>query len=115
VRQPFRQAFDLTGKVALVTGAASGLAAMIAASMAEAGADVVCADINQSGLDEVTANVRRLGRRALSCHCDVGCEEDVTALFTKAQQAFGRLDVCFNNAGIADPAPMMIHEYDTAA
>jgi NAD(P)-dependent dehydrogenase (short-subunit alcohol dehydrogenase family) len=107
--------FDLSGRLALVTGAASGLGAMIAITMAEAGADVVCADVNKDGLDEVTANIRRFGRKTVGVQCDISREEDVVALFAQAQAAFGRLDICFNNAGIADAAPTMIHEYDTNA
>jgi NAD(P)-dependent dehydrogenase (short-subunit alcohol dehydrogenase family) len=107
--------FDLSGKIALVTGAAAGLGAAFAATLAEAGADVVCSDIDTAGLARTVETVTRHGRRALSVRCDVTREEDVIALFDLTRREFGALDICFNNAGIADASPTMLHEYETAA
>lgn len=105
--------FDLRRKVAVVTGAASGLGVVFAEAMAEAGADVTCADINAQGLRTTEDRVKAIGRRALSVVCDVSKEEDVKAMIDKTVETFGRLDIIFNNAGIAESAPTMVHEFST--
>lgn len=103
--------FDLTGQVAVVTGAGNGLGFMIAEAMAEAGADVVCADIDEIANAHTEKRVQELGRRALAVHCNVTNEKDVSDAFASALQKFGRVDIVFANAGIADPAPTLLHEY----
>ncbi len=105
--------FDLTGRVAVVTGAASGLGIVFCEAMGEAGADVVCSDIDKSGLAEVAERVKKLGRKALVIECDVSKEKDVVAMAAKTEKEFGRLDILFNNAGIADAEPAPLHEYKT--
>lgn len=105
--------FDLTGKVSVITGAANGLGFQIAEAMAEAGADVVCADIDMDRCDATAARVQSLGRKALSVKCDVTREADVTELFGIADRTFGRVDIAFANAGIADAAPQPLHDYPT--
>lgn len=112
----YPQMFDLSGKVALVTGAASGLGVAFAEAMAEAGADVVCADINTEGCEKTADNVRQMGRRAVAVYCDVTSEENVVAMIQKTIDAFGKLDILFNNAGISDntdATPKPLHEYAT--
>jgi NAD(P)-dependent dehydrogenase (short-subunit alcohol dehydrogenase family) len=66
-----RQMFDLTGRVAVITGAGSGLGYEYAQAMAEAGADVVCADIDDAGNARTAEHVRAQGRQALAVRCDV--------------------------------------------
>jgi NAD(P)-dependent dehydrogenase (short-subunit alcohol dehydrogenase family) len=105
--------FDLTGKVAVITGAAMGLGYEFAEAMAEAGADVVCADIDIPGNEHTAERVRELGRKALAMKCDVTDEAEVAALFQAADEEFGRVDIAFANAGIADPAPQPLHDYPT--
>ncbi|MFZ2987110.1 SDR family NAD(P)-dependent oxidoreductase [Ideonella sp.] len=105
--------FDLTGQVAVITGAGNGLGVELAVAMAEAGADVVCADIDMARNEATAARVQALGRRALCVPCDVTREADVAALFQSAEQAFGRVDIAFANAGIADVAPQPLHDYPT--
>jgi NAD(P)-dependent dehydrogenase (short-subunit alcohol dehydrogenase family) len=105
--------FSLEGKVALVTGAGSGLGAQISEAMGECGAEVVCADVDDHGLAATVASVERLGRPALAVLCDVTDEDQVAAMVRCAVDRFGRLDVLFNNAGIADPQPLPVHEYPT--
>ncbi|MBC7348152.1 MAG: SDR family oxidoreductase, partial [Clostridia bacterium] len=107
--------FDLTGKVAVITGAGSGLGRAFAEAMAEAGADVVCSDINTKDNEATAERVRQLGRRALSVYCDVTDEQQVAELFHTADKEFGRVDIVFANAGIADPTPSLLHEYQTDA
>lgn len=105
--------FDLTGQVAVITGAGNGLGYVFAEAMAEAGADVVCGDIDAKGNEATAQRVRELGRRPMAVNCDVTCEADVIALFDAAIREFGRVDITFANAGIADPAPSALHEYST--
>lgn len=107
------QLFDLTGQVAVITGAGNGLGYVFAEAMAEAGADVICGDIDSKGNEITVARVRELGRRAVAVNCDVTRENDVITLFDTANREFDRVDIAFANAGIADPAPSPLHEYST--
>ena len=110
---PYPQPFNLDSKVAVVTGAASGLGVAFSEAMAEAGADVVCADIDTKGLEKTVKKVEQIGRKAIAIHCDVSKEEDVRAMIEKTIKTFGRLDILFNNAGIAEEAPKPLHEFTT--
>ena len=93
----------LDGKVAIVTGAGSGIGRVTAELFAAEGARVVCAD--RSGRQEETA--KQLGDAALAVHADVSLEADVSALIDMTERHFGRLDVLFNNAGFGGPrAPL---------
>ena len=108
--------FSLKGKVALVTGASSGLGIAFAEAMAEAGADVVCAARRKELLDETVKKIEGIGRKSLAVATDVTKEEDVQNLVNKVMEQFGRIDILINNAGIADtpsPAHMIpIEEWD---
>jgi len=106
--------FRLDGKVALVTGAGSGLGRQFAEVMAEAGADVACADIDAESAGVTAAAVECLGRRAAAIACDVTAEAQVAAMVGRTVEVLGRLDILFNNAGIADPEALLLHEYPTA-
>ena len=81
--------FDLSGKVAVVTGAASGLGIAFAEAMAEAGADVVCADIDVKGLDQTAKKVKKIGRKAIAVPCDVSKEGQVIDMVNKTVETFG--------------------------
>jgi NAD(P)-dependent dehydrogenase (short-subunit alcohol dehydrogenase family) len=105
--------FDLTGRIAVVTGAGGGLGRALCEAMAEAGADVVCADINEEAAAQAGAAVTARGRRALSLHCDVTKEEDVKAMIESTLAFGGRLDILFNNAGISHP-PTLLHDMEPA-
>lgn len=105
--------FDLTGQVAVITGAGNGLGFQFAEAMAEAGADVVCADVDIAGNERTAQRVRQLGRRALAAVCDVTQETQVDRLFDQAMEQFGRVDIVFANAGIADPEPQRLDTYPT--
>ena len=109
----FPKPFNLDGKVALITGGANGLGLAFAEAMAEAGADVVCADIDTQGLDEAVRKIERIGRKAMAIVCDVTKEEEVKKMMKKTEKTFGRLDILFNNAGIAEEDPKPLHEYTT--
>jgi len=86
----------LQGKVAIVTGAASGFGAEIARQYAQEGAKVALADINEAGARDVAAP---LGNGAIAVKCDVTRRADIDALVAATVKAFGRLDVVVNNAG----------------
>jgi NAD(P)-dependent dehydrogenase (short-subunit alcohol dehydrogenase family) len=94
---------EFTGKVAFVTGAANGIGRAAAVAFAREGASLVVADVSQEG-NEVTARmIEELGARALALRCDVAQASDVEAALNRTIEAFGRLDVAFNNAGIEQP------------
>ncbi|MFD1812131.1 SDR family NAD(P)-dependent oxidoreductase [Rhodococcus gannanensis] len=97
--------FRLTGSVAVVTGAGSGLGAGFARALAEAGADVVVAARRRDRLEEVAADVTALGRRCLVVPTDVTDPDQCDALARAAVAEFGRLDVLVNNAGVTHAAP----------
>ncbi|MFH1085722.1 MAG: SDR family oxidoreductase [Chloroflexota bacterium] len=91
--------FDLSGRVALVSGAARGLGRAMAIGFAEAGADLVLADINTAGLGETAAHIAGLGRRVLPVTCDVGEPDQIRVLFATLDHEFGRIDILGNVAG----------------
>lgn len=93
---------ELDGKVAVITGAGSGIAKASVKVFVREGASVVAGDI--SGAEQDTA--AELGDRVLAVHCDVTREDEVEAMMAAAVEAFGRLDTVFNVAGIADGALM---------
>lgn len=92
--------YDFSGQVALVTGAGSGMGLATAQAFAEAGADVVLADVNDAALRTAADGLIAAGHRALGVPCDVSDENQVAVLVERAVATFGRLDMAFNNAGI---------------
>ena len=99
--------FTLTEKVAVVTGAASGIGRETAVVFAEAGADLVLADVEETGLAETEAMVTSKGARVKVISCDVGDRNSVNRLAVEAIKAFGRLDVWANVAGIISNSPVV--------
>lgn len=93
--------FDLTGKVALVTGGSRGMGRSIVMGFARAGADVIITSRKVESCEEVAREVEKLGRRALPIGCHVGYWDQVDALVERAYAEFGRIDVLVNNAGMA--------------
>jgi NAD(P)-dependent dehydrogenase (short-subunit alcohol dehydrogenase family) len=91
--------FDLTGRVALVSGTASGLGRAMAIGFAEAGADLMLADINTQGNEATAAHVKGLGRRAVPVTCDVSDPEQIRSMFARLDRELGRLDILGNVAG----------------
>ena len=91
--------FDLSGRVALVSGAASGLGRAMALTFAHAGADLMLADFNANGMAKTAAEITALGRRAEPVLCDVSNPEQIRTMFGKLDKAFGRIDVLGNVAG----------------
>ena len=97
--------FALTGKVAIVTGASSGLGVVFARSLAEVGADVVLGARRAERLAETAELVRSSGRKALVVQTDVARQPDCQALVDAAVAEFGRVDILVNNAGIGTAVP----------
>lgn len=93
--------FDLTGKVALVTGGSRGLGREMVLAFAAAGADVVIASRNLETCKELAAVVEATGRRALPYACHMGRWDEIPGLVDAAYEAFGKVDVLVNNAGMS--------------
>ncbi|WP_231502952.1 SDR family NAD(P)-dependent oxidoreductase [Blastococcus sp. URHD0036] len=97
--------FQLDGKVAIVTGASSGLGVVFAQALAQAGADVALAARREDKLAATRQAVEAAGRRAITVRTDVARTEDCQALVDATMAEFGRVDVLVNNAGIGTAAP----------
>ncbi len=91
--------FDLSGRVALVTGAAQGMGRAMALALADAGADLLIADINTAQMQTTADAIRKMGRRALPVTCDVTDIEQIRAMFRDLDREFGQLDILGNVAG----------------
>jgi NAD(P)-dependent dehydrogenase (short-subunit alcohol dehydrogenase family) len=102
---PVLDAFRLDDKVAVVTGASSGLGVAFAQALAQAGADVALGARRADRLQETKALVEATGRRAITVATDVAKPEDCTALIEAAVREFGHVDILVNNAGVGTAVP----------
>src|SRR6188474_2804318 len=91
--------FDLTGKIALVTGASRGLGKAFALTLARAGADVAITSRTLASLDDTRRAIEALGRRCLPVVLDVRAEPSIRSAVTAVHAQFGRIDILVNNAG----------------
>jgi NAD(P)-dependent dehydrogenase (short-subunit alcohol dehydrogenase family) len=91
--------FSLTGRVALITGAAKGLGRALAVGLAHHGADIVAVDCDPA-VEGVRGEVQALGRRVITESCDITSEPDVQHILERCTGEFNRLDILVNNAGI---------------
>lgn len=98
---------QLADKVALVTGAGQGIGRAIAVAMAEAGAHVVVADINQATAEQAAAAVGAYQRRTLAIQADVGDLAEIDRMVRATMDAFGRIDIAVHNAGVTRRADIM--------
>jgi NAD(P)-dependent dehydrogenase (short-subunit alcohol dehydrogenase family) len=96
----------LDGKVALITGAATGIGRAAARLLAREGARIVIGDVNESGAAETVETITSEGGSAIVRRCDVGREEDLGALVGAAEEEYGRVDVVFGNAGLLRTSPL---------
>ena len=106
---------DVDGKVAVITGGASGIGRSTALELARRGADIVVADINDNRIEEVREEVEGLGRRYLGVHCDVSENADVDRLRDEALEKMGHVDIAMSNAGVAMLGPaegLSMEEWD---
>jgi NAD(P)-dependent dehydrogenase (short-subunit alcohol dehydrogenase family) len=99
--------FSLAGRVAVVTGASSGLGAGFARALADAGADVVLAARRVDRLADVAAEIEATGRLVLAVPTDVTSPDDCTALAAAAVAGLGRVDILVNNAGLGTAVPAL--------
>lgn len=93
-------ALDFTGKVALVTGAASGMGLAAAQTFAEAGAAVALADFREDAVKAESEKLARAGYKVIGLRCDVSDDTEVEQMVERTVAEFGRLDAAFNNAGV---------------
>lgn len=90
----------LKDKVAIVTGAAAGIGEVTARLFAEEGAAVTLCDVAMEPLEKVVASIKEAGGKAIAVKCNVASEDDVKALMAATIEAFGKIDILINNAGI---------------
>ena len=104
----FRKLFDLSGKVALITGAGVGFGEAIALGFAEFGCDVAASDLNLENPQRTAERVRQAGRRAIALKANVAVPDDVTAMVQTTVRELGGIDILVNCAGIPqhDPAEL---------
>ncbi|MGZ4111746.1 MAG: 3-hydroxybutyrate dehydrogenase [Tumebacillaceae bacterium] len=96
----------LTGKTALITGAASGIGLEIARTFAQEGAQVVISDLNEAAATEAANRLVSEGHQSIAIACDVTNEEQIKSAIDSAVQTYGRLDILVNNAGIQHVSPL---------
>src|SRR5438105_6625106 len=102
--EEFDMNLSFQNKVALVTGAGSGMGLVTARAFAEAGAAVALADVNESAVSSAAEELVAAGHKAIGIRCNVADEAEVVAMVAQTVSTFGRLDAAFNNAGIQSPA-----------
>lgn len=101
--------FDLSGKVALVTGGGHGFGREYCLAMAEFGAEIACADINKKLADETVEMIKRFGHRQIAIEADVSKQEHIEAMVNQTVAELGGIDIFFYTPGVAT-TPVRLHE-----
>ncbi len=101
-----KELFDLSGKIAIVTGGGRGLGQQIAEGFAEAGANVVVCSRKEEACQEVSEKLKQLGVDSLALKCDVTNPDDIRNVVEKTVEKFGRIDILVNNSGATWGAPV---------
>ncbi|MDA1129178.1 MAG: glucose 1-dehydrogenase [Chloroflexi bacterium] len=91
---------QLQDKIALVTGAGRGMGRAISLQLAEAGANIAVSDIDASTAEDTAVAVKQLGRESIALPADMGSVDDIDRMIRQAKDAFGRIDIVVNNAGV---------------
>ncbi len=107
-----RSLFDLTGRVAVVTGGTTGLGYAISLGLADAGADVIPSSRRPEQVEKVAAEIKGLGRRSLSVTSDVQSRASLQALHDAVMREFGKVDILVNAAGVTHKAPTLETDED---
>jgi len=97
--------FDLKGKVALITGASSGLGVQFAKALAAQGANIVISARRVERLEQVKKEVEALGVECLAVQCDVGKNDEIISMVAETKARFGQIDILVNNAGVGQAIP----------
>jgi len=105
--------FDLTDRIAVVTGGSKGLGFHLAMDVAEAGADVVIVSRHLEEAEVSAEKIRKTGRRSVAVKADVSNAKACETMIEKAVEFFGRVDILINNAGVVHRGPMLDVEEDT--
>jgi 15-hydroxyprostaglandin dehydrogenase (NAD) len=101
---------EIQDKVAVITGGGSGIGRATCIALANAGAKVIAADIDEAGGTETADQIARAGGMAIFRRCDVTRTEDIANALASAVEHWGRLDIVYNNAGIGERAPLFEDE-----
>ncbi len=107
--------FDLSNRVALVSGAAQGMGRAMAIALAEAGADVLITDLNADGVNATAEHIRSLGRRAVAMNVDITDIEQIRTMFARLDAEYGRIDVLGNVAGpgfLSSPEDIPLEKFE---
>ena len=108
----FRNLFDLSGKVAVITGGSGALGKAVSAGLAANGVDLVVCSLEMEALEELAEEIQKMGRKALPVFCDVTDPESVDRMVGRALETFGKVDILFNGAGIAHREPLVDMEIE---
>jgi NAD(P)-dependent dehydrogenase (short-subunit alcohol dehydrogenase family) len=100
-----QQLFDIRDRVAIITGAGSGLGVTFAEGLAEAGAKVVCTGRRLENIEKTATRIREAGYEAIAIQADVADEESVQAMVRETIDRYGKIDILVNNAGVANVGP----------
>jgi NAD(P)-dependent dehydrogenase (short-subunit alcohol dehydrogenase family) len=100
MKNRYKKLFDLSGKVAIITGSSRGIGASIAEALAEFGASVVISSRSKEAVDDIANKIRTNGYNALACECHVGQDDHLKNLIDTTLKEYGKIDILVNNAGI---------------